>query len=57
MKPEIKMVTVDVFKNDIIQYEEINESSGYRAFRIPADVANQYELQYLLSILIVEFTS
>ena len=46
IKPEIKIVTMDVPEDDIIQYEEINEGSGYRAFRIPADVANQYELQY-----------
>ena len=46
MKPEMRIVTVDIPEDDIIQYEEINQGSGYRAFVIPADVANQYELKY-----------
>ena len=46
VKPEIKMVTMEVPEEDIIQYEEINKGTGYRAFRIPATVANQYELKY-----------
>jgi len=45
-KPKIKMVTMEVLEEDITQYEEINKGSGYRAFRIPANIANQYELQY-----------
>ena len=46
MTPAIKMVTIEVPEDDIIQYEEINQGTGYRAFRIPANVANQYELKY-----------
>jgi len=46
IKPEIKMVTMEVPEDDITQYEESNEGSRYRAFRIPASVANQYELQF-----------
>ena len=46
LPPTIKMVTVDIPEDDIIKYEEINQGSGYRAFRIPASVANQYELKY-----------
>ena len=46
IKPEIKMVTMEVPEDDITQYEESNEVSSYRAFRIPASVANQYELQF-----------
>ena len=45
-KPEIRIVTMEVPEEDITQYEEINKGSGYRAFRIPASIANQYELQY-----------
>ena len=46
IKPEIKMVTMEAPEDDITQYEETNKGSGYRAFRIPASVANQYELKY-----------
>ena len=46
MNPEMRMVTVDIPENDIVQYEEINQGAGYRAFVIPADIANQYELKY-----------
>ena len=46
IKPEIKMMTMEVPEEDITQYEEINKGSGYRAFRISANIANQYELQY-----------
>ena len=33
-------------EEDILQYEESNKGSGYRAFRIPAGVANQYTLEF-----------
>ena len=46
IRPEIKVVTMEVPEEDIIQYEEINKGTGYRAFMIPADLANQYELKY-----------
>ena len=46
IKPEIKMVTMEVPEEDIIQYEEINKGTGYRAFIIPASVANKYELKF-----------
>ena len=46
MNPEMRMVTVDIPEDDIVQYKEINQGAGYRAFVIPADIANQYELKY-----------
>ena len=46
IKPEIKMVTMEVPEDDIVQYEETNSSAGYRTFRIPANVANKYELKF-----------
>ena len=46
ISPEVKIVTIDVPEEKVIQYEEINQGSGYRAFRIPAQIANQYELQF-----------
>ena len=33
-------------EDDITHDEETNKGSGYRAFRIPASIANQYELKY-----------
>ena len=45
-KPEMRIVTVDMPEDDITQYEETNQGSGYRAFRIPANVSNQYELKF-----------
>ena len=46
INPEMRMVTLDIPEKNILKYEETNKKSGYRAFRIPADIANQYELKY-----------
>ena len=46
IKPEMRIVTVEMPEEGILQYEETNKGSGYRAFRIPVSVANQYELKY-----------
>ena len=46
IKSEMRMVTVDIPEEVIVEYEEINKDSGYRAFRIPAEVVNQYKLQF-----------
>jgi hypothetical protein len=46
IKPEMRIVTVEIPEENILQYEETNKGSGYRAFRIPAGVANQYTLEF-----------
>ena len=46
IKPEMRIVTVEIPKEDIMQYEETNKGSGYRAFNIPAGVVNQYKLEF-----------
>ena len=45
-RPKMTLVTVDIPENDITPYEEKNEGSGYRAFRVPADIVNKYELRF-----------
>ena len=45
IKPEMRIVTVEIPEENILQYQETNKGSGYRAFRIPAGVANQFSLE------------
>ena len=40
------LVTVDIPEDDILQYEEKNEGSGHRAFRVLADIVNQSKLEF-----------
>ena len=42
----MRLVTIDAPSRELEPYEEINKGSGYRAFRIPADIANQYVLRF-----------
>ena len=46
IKSEMRIVTVEIPEEDILQYEETNKGSGYRAFSIPAEIANQYTLKF-----------
>ena len=46
IKSEMRMVTIEIPEEVIIDYEETNTGSGYRAFRVPAEVVNQYELNF-----------
>ena len=46
IKSEMRIVTVKIPEEVIIDYEENNKGSGYRAFRVPAEVINQYELNF-----------
>ena len=46
IKPEMRMVTVDIPEESILYYEESNKGSGYRAFRVPAEVVNKFEFKF-----------
>ena len=46
IKSEMRIVTIEIPEEVIIDYEETNTGSGYRAFRVPAEVVNQYELNF-----------
>ena len=46
IKPGMRLVTIDMSDKEVEPYEEVNEGSGYRAFRIPANIANQYVLKF-----------
>ena len=46
INPEMRIVIVEMPEEDILQYEETNKGSGYRAFKIPAGIANQYKLEF-----------
>ena len=45
-RPKMTLVIVDIPENDITPYEEKTEGSGYRAFSVPADIVNKYELRF-----------
>ena len=42
----MRLVTIDVPCSEIEPYEEENKGSGYRAFSIPADIVNQFVLNF-----------
>ena len=44
--PGMRLVTVEMPGLEIEPYEERNEGSGYRAFNIPSEIANQYVLRF-----------
>ena len=46
VRPIMTLVTVDIPEADILQYEEKNKGVGYRAFRVPAVIVNQYKLEF-----------
>ena len=46
IKPEMRIVTIEIPEEDILQYEEENKSVSYRAFRVPATVVNQYKFGF-----------
>ena len=46
IRPGMRLVTIDVPNPYILPYEETNEGSGYRAFSIPADIVNQFVLNF-----------
>ena len=45
-KSVMKLVTVEIPEEDLFIYENKNEGVGYRAFRVPADIVNKFELQF-----------
>jgi len=45
IKEGMKLIRVEIPLDDVEQYEKQNEGTGYRAFSIPANVINKYELQ------------
>ena len=46
IKPEMRIVTVDIPEEAVVYFEESNKGSGYRAFRVPAEVVNQFKLKF-----------
>ena len=46
IKSEMRMVTVDIPEEAVVDFEESNKGTGYRAFRVPAEVVNQFELKF-----------
>ena len=37
---------MDVTEENIVKYEEYNKGSGFRAFVIPANVVNKFEVKF-----------
>ena len=46
INPGMQLVAVDIPVSEIEPFEEKNESYGYRAFNIPADIVNQCVLKF-----------
>ena len=46
IKPEMRIVTIEIPEQDIVQYEEDSKGTSYRSFRVPAAVVNQYEFEF-----------
>ena len=46
ISPGMRLVSVEMPVSEIEPYEEKNEGSGYRAFSIPADIVNQFTLNF-----------
>ena len=46
IKSEMRIVTVAIPEEVIVYFEERNKGSGYRAFRIPEEVINQFKLKF-----------
>ena len=46
IRPGMRLVAVDIPGIEAEPYEEVNQGSGYRAFIIPADIVNQFELNF-----------
>ena len=46
IRPGMRLVTVDMPGVEAEPYEEINKGSGYRAFSIPADIVNEFNLKF-----------
>ena len=42
----MRLVTIDIPEIEAKPYEESNKGSGYRAFSIPADIVNQFVLNF-----------
>ena len=41
----MRLITIDMPLEDAEPYEDANEGTGYKAFNIPADIANKYEIK------------
>ena len=46
IRPGMRLVTVDIPGIEAEPYEKINKGSGYRAFNIPANIVNQFVLNF-----------
>ena len=46
IKSEMRIVTVDIPEEAVVYYEESNKGLGYRAFRVPAEIVNQFKLKF-----------
>ena len=46
IKPDLRIVTVDIPEDRLLQYEEHNDGAGYRAFQIPSEIINSYRLEF-----------
>ena len=44
INPRFKLISIDISENVILQFEEFNKGSGYRAFRIPSNIINNYKI-------------
>ena len=41
----MRLITIDISLGVAEPYEEATEGTGYKAFNIPADIANKYEIK------------
>ena len=41
----MELITIEITDEEVKQYKEINEGTGYRALRIPAAVVNKCEIK------------
>ena len=46
IRKDMRVVVIDMPSKDIGQYEETNAGSGYRAFSIPDNIVNKYEMSW-----------
>ena len=46
IRKDMRVVVIDMPSKDIGQYEETNSGSGYRAFSIPDNIVNKYEMSW-----------
>ena len=42
----MRLITIDMPLEDAEPYEDANEGTGYKAFNIPADIANKCEMSW-----------